>query len=87
MIDLKDYVKDRNEAMLDYPDTTKLEALVRKYPKAFSPRFIVLWATATQDTKVRTLEIMIDGWTDAPSWLCDKVKAAIIERRCGRHEN
>lgn len=87
MIDLKDYVKDRNEAMLDYPDTTKLEALVRKYPKAFSPRFIVLWATATQDTKVRTLEIMIDGWTDAPSWLSDKVKAAIIERRCGRHEN
>lgn len=87
MKDLNDYIKDRDAAMLDYPDTTKLEALVRKYPKAFSPRFIVLWATATQDTKVRTLEIMIDGWTDAPSWLCDKVKAAIIERRCGKDEN
>lgn len=84
MSELSDYIKDRNKAMTDYPDTESLEALVRKYPEAFSPQFIVLWATATQETKVRTLEIMIDGWSDAPSWLSDKVKAAIKERRCGR---
>lgn len=87
MIDLKDYVKDRNAAMLDYPDTTKLEALVKKYPNAFSPQFKAMWRNAGSYTKTRTLEIMIDGWTDAPSWLSDKVKAAIIERRCGRYEN
>lgn len=87
MIDLKDYVKDRNAAMLDYPDTTKLEALVKKYPNAFSPQFKAMWSNAGSYVKTRTLEIMIDEWTGAPSWLSDKVKAAIIERRCGRNEN
>lgn len=87
MIDLKDYVKDRNAAMLDYPDTTKLEALVKKYPNAFSKEFMRMWSNATSYVKTRTLEIMIDEWTGAPSWLSDKVKAAIIERRCGRYEN
>lgn len=87
MVDLKDYVKDRNAAMLDYPDTTKLEALVKKYPNVFSLQFKAMWRNAGSYVKTRTLEIMIDGWTDAPSWLTDKVKAAIIERRCGKNEN
>lgn len=77
---MNDYVKRRDAAMLDYPDTTKLEKLVHDYPVLFSPQFIVLWATATPDTKVRTLEYMIKEWTRAPEWLLKKVNEAEAER-------
>lgn len=77
---MSNYITRRDEAMLDYPDTTKLEELVRDYPVFFSPQFIVLWATATPDTKVRTLEYMIKEWTRAPEWLLKKVNEAEAER-------
>ena len=81
MFDIADYVKDRDNAMLDYPDTTKLEALVKKYPLCFSPQFKNMWENAGPYVKTRTLEIMIDEWTEAPFWLKTKVETAIAERR------
>ena len=80
------YIKDRNNAMLAYPDTTKLEALVKDYPFLFSPQFKAMWKNAKPYVKTRTLEVMIDEWTEAPAWLTDKVKRAIAERKVGNHE-
>jgi hypothetical protein len=80
------YIKDRNNAMLAYPDITKLEALVKDYPFLFSPQFKAMWKNAKSYVKIRTLEVMIDEWTEAPSWLTDKVKRAIAERKVGNHE-
>lgn len=81
MFDIADYVKDRNDAMLDYPDTKKLEALVKKYPLCFSPQFKAMWGNAGPYVKIRTLEVMIDEWAEAPFWLKTKVEEAIAERR------
>lgn len=75
------YIKDRNDAMLSYPDTTKLEALVKDYPFLFSQEFMAMWKNAKSYTKTRTLEVMIDEWAEAPAWLTDKVKKAIAERK------
>jgi len=76
MKDLNDYVKDRDAAMLSYPDTRKLEDLVKNYPYAFSPQFKAMWRNAGEHVKTRTLEIMIKEWTGAPSWLKTKVEEA-----------
>lgn len=73
------YIKDRNNAMLAYPDTTKLEALVKDYPFLFSREFMAMWKNADSYVKTRTLEVMIDEWTEAPSWLTEKV-AAILQK-------
>lgn len=78
------YIKDRNDAMLEYPDTTKLEFLVKDYPYLFSQEFMAMWKNADSYVKTRTLEVMIDEWTEAPSWLTDKVKRAIAERKVGK---
>lgn len=80
------YIKDRNDAMLAYPDTTKLEDLVKDYPFLFSQEFMAMWKNADSYVKTRTLEVMIDEWTEAPAWLTDKVKRAIAERKVGNHE-
>lgn len=80
------YIKDRNDAMLAYPDTTKLENLVKDYPFLFSPQFKAMWKNAKSYTKIRTLEVMIGEWTEAPAWLTDKVKRAIAERKVENHE-
>lgn len=80
------YIKDRNNAMLAYPDTTKLENLVKDYPFLFSQEFMAMWKNADSYVKTRTLEVMIDEWTEAPAWLTDKVKRAIAERKVGNHE-
>lgn len=78
------YIKDRNNAMLAYPDTTKLEELVKNYPFLFSQEFMAMWKNADSYVKTRTLEVMIDEWTEAPAWLTDKVKRAIAERKVGK---
>lgn len=78
------YIKDRNDAMLAYPDTTKLENLVKDYPFLFSQEFMAMWKNAKSYTKTRTLEVMIDEWAEAPTWLTDKVKRAITERKVGK---
>ena len=80
------YIKDRNDAMLAYPDTTKLENLVKDYPFLFSQEFMDIWKYADSYVKTRTLEVMIDEWAEAPAWLTDKVKRAIAERKVGNHE-
>ena len=80
------YIKDRNDAMLAYPDTTKLENLVKDYPFLFSPQFKAMWKNAKSYVKIRTLEVMIDEWTEAPAWLTDKVKRAIAERKAVQNE-
>lgn len=85
-VTIETYIKDRNDAMLAYPDTTKLEALVKDYPFLFSQEFMAMWKNAKSYVKIRTLEVMIDEWTEAPSWLTDKVKRAIAERKVGNHE-
>ena len=78
------YIKDRNDAMLAYPDTTKLEFLVKNHPFLFSQEFKAMWKNAKSYTKTRTLEIMIGEWEEAPAWLTDKVKRAIAERKVGK---
>lgn len=82
-VTIETYIKDRNDAMLSYPDTTKLEYLVKDYPFLFSQEFMDRWKYADSYVKTRTLEVMIEEWTEAPSWLTDKVKEAIIERKVG----
>lgn len=76
MKDIADYIKDRDAAMLSYPDTTKLEELVKNYSCYFSPQFKAMWRNAGEHVKLRTLEIMIKEWTGAPSWLQTKVEEA-----------
>ena len=76
MKDIADYIKDRDAAMLSYPDTRKLEDLVKNYPYVFSPQFKAMWGNAGECVKTRTLEIMIKEWTGAPSWLQTKVEEA-----------
>lgn len=82
MNDLIDYLKDRDNAMLLYPDTKGIEKLVSDYPTCFSPQFLMMWEHATQYTKVRTLELMIKQWVKAPKWLSLKVEQA--EKTGGR---
>ena len=72
----EEYIKDRNEAMMAYPDTTKLDALVKKYPEYFDERMSRAWewlGEVNPASKVRTLGKMITMWRDAPQWLIDKV--------------
>ena len=83
-VTIETYIKDRNDAMLAYPDTTKLEALVKDYPFLFSREFKAMWKNAKSYAKIRTLEVMIAEWEKAPAWLTDKVKRAIAERKVGK---
>ena len=76
MKNIANYIKDRDAAMLSYPDTKKLEDLVKKYPYVFSPQFKAMWSQAVTYVKLRTLEIMIKEWTGAPAWLKTKVEEA-----------
>lgn len=73
MSKLQTYIKDRNDAMMAYPDTSKLDDLVKKYPDYFSPQFKRMFSNANTATKVRTLQIMIREWLSAPDWLIDKI--------------
>jgi hypothetical protein len=74
------YIKDRDEAMLAYPDTSKLEALYIKYDNIFPPEFKRRWSKASDLVKVMTLEKMILCWAGAPDELVAKVKRAQEER-------
>ena len=76
----EEYIKARNEAMLAYPDTTKLNNLIFEYSEYFPRTFRFMWAQATQATKIRTLEKMILDWTGAPLSLIRKVKDAEYDR-------
>lgn len=77
---IKRYVEDRDDAMLAYPDTSKLEALYIKYDNLFSPDFKRRWSEASDLVKVMTLESMILSWTEAPDELKEKVRQAREER-------
>ena len=80
MSPFKRYVKDRDEAMLAYPDTSKLEALYIKYDILFPPDFKRRWSKASDLVKVMTLESMISSWSGAPAELREKVRQAREER-------
>ena len=80
MSPLKRYVKDRDEAMLAYPDTSKLEALYIKYDNLFSPEFKNRWSKASDLVKVMTLESMIMTWQGAPAELREKARRTREER-------
>lgn len=77
---IKRYVEDRDDAMLAYPDTSKLEALYIKYDNLFSPDFKRRWSKASDLVKVMTLESMISSWSGAPDELREKVRQAREER-------
>lgn len=77
---IHDYIKDRDNAMLAYPDTSKLEKLVKKYSGLFSPDWKLRWRKATPLVKVITLEQMILNWTGAPAELVAKVNEAREKR-------
>ena len=80
MSPFKRYVKDRDEAMLAYPDTSKLEALYIKYGNLFPLEFKRRWSEASDLIKVMTLESMIMSWREAPAELREKVRQAREER-------
>ena len=80
MSPFKRYVKDRDEAMLAYPDTSKLEALYIKYDNLFPLEFKRRWSEASDLVKVMTLESMIMSWRGAPAELREKVRQAREER-------
>lgn len=80
----KRYIKDRDDAMLAYPDTSKLEALYKKYNALYPPEFKKRWSKASELVKVMTLESMISSWTGAPAELREKVRHAREER--GKNE-
>lgn len=76
----KRYAKDRDEAMMAYPDTSKLETLYIKYDILFPPDFKRRWNKASDLVKVMTLESMISSWSGAPAELREKVRQAREER-------
>lgn len=77
---IKRYVEDRDDAMLAYPDTSKLEALYNKYNALYPPEFKRRWSKASDLVKVMTLESMISSWGGAPAELREKVRQAREER-------
>lgn len=81
MSPFKRYVRDRDEAMMAYPDTSKLEALYDKYDALFSPDFKRRWSKASDLVKVMTLEKMILCWAGAPDELREKVRQAREARK------
>ena len=83
MSKLEDYLRERNRAMLKYPDVNALDQLIRKHPECFDLAFRIRWMKATPYVKLRAMEIMIKSWTEAPESLLKKVHNA-EERR--KHE-
>lgn len=77
---LDKYIKDRYEAMMAYPDITKLEKLIEKYSDLFYPN-ILLWREKSPLVKLMTLEYMILNWTGAPAELVAKVNEAREKRK------
>lgn len=75
------YVKDRDEVMLAYPDTKKLDDLLIKYRYLYTPEYHERWSKASAEVKTRTIELMIASWSEAPLWLKEKVRQAQEARR------
>lgn len=71
---IKRYLEDRDEAMLAYPDTSKLDELINKWPGAFPPDFKRRLRKASPGFKTLILEKMILQWAEAPEELIIKVK-------------
>ena len=85
MKEVDGYIKARNEAMLAYPDTTKLDGLLITFKDYYPKEFRLMWAMANPQTKLRTMESMILDWTEAPLSLVAKVKEAeFIRLRKGK---
>lgn len=71
---IKRYLEDRDEAMLAYPDTSKLEQLIDKWPGVFPPDFKRRLRKASPGFKTLVLEKMILQWAEAPEELIIKIK-------------
>lgn len=71
---IKRYLEDRDEAMLAYPDTSKLNDLINKWPGAFPPDFKRRLRNASPAFKTLVLEKMILQWAEAPEELIIKIK-------------
>lgn len=71
---IKRYLEDRDEAMLSYPDTSKLEQLIDKWPGVFPPDFKRRLRKASPGFKTLILEKMILQWAEAPEELIIKIK-------------
>ncbi len=71
---IKRYLEDRDEAMLSYPDTSKLDDLINKWPGVFPPDFKRRLRNASPGFKTLILEKMILQWTEAPEELIIKIK-------------
>lgn len=71
---IKRYLEDRDEAMLAYPDTSKLEQLIDKWPGVFPPDFKRRLRKASPGFKTLILEKMILQWAEAPEELIIKIK-------------
>lgn len=71
---IKRYLEDRDEAMLAYPDTSKLEKLIDKWPGVFPPDFKRRLRKASPGFKTLILEKMILQWAEAPEELIIKIK-------------
>lgn len=78
-----EYVKDRDQVMLAYPDTTKLDDFYRKYKSVFTDEFILKtrYYTRSKEFKLMTIENMIASWSEAPLWFKEKVRQAQEARK------
>lgn len=71
---IKRYLEDRDEAMLAYPDTSKLDELINKWPGVFPPDFKRRLRKSSPGFKTLILEKMILQWAEAPEELIIKIK-------------
>ncbi len=71
---IKRYLEDRDEAMLAYPDTSKLDELINKWPGVFPSDFKRRLRKASPGFKTLILEKMILQWAEAPEELIIQIK-------------
>ena len=71
---IDEYIRDRNKAMLAYPNTDKLDEIVNKYTMYFDFEYRESWKKASPRVKIKTLEKMIEQWPEAPEELRARIK-------------
>ena len=74
------YVKDRNCALMKYPDTSGYDELERIYGDGLLKCTKGIWERLTSEQKLDVMETIILSWREAPDELVAKVKRAQEER-------
>lgn len=75
------YVKDRNCALLKYPDTSGYDELENIYGEGLLKCTKGIWEKLTSEQKLELMETIIFSWSEAPLWLKEKVRQAQEARK------